>query len=62
MANAATVQVRIMQNVTRGLNLLILLIVLSIVPLLMGIYHIGFGMRRWGECMFGGSAAGGDDD
>ncbi|MFZ0061134.1 MAG: DUF4178 domain-containing protein, partial [Pyrinomonadaceae bacterium] len=58
----ATVQVRIMQNVTRGLNLLILLIVLSIVPLIMGIYHISFERRRWSESMFGGSSANEDDD
>ena len=58
----ATVQVRIMQNVTKGLNLLILLIVLSIVPLLMGIYHICFERRRWSESMFGGGDSSNDDD
>jgi hypothetical protein len=58
----ATVQVRIMQNVTKGLNLLILLIVLSIVPLIMGIYHISFERRRWSESMFGSSTSNEGDD
>ncbi len=55
----AVVSVKIEQNVTYGLNLLIALIVLSIGPIIMGIYHIGFERRRWSESMFGG---GSDDD
>lgn len=58
----ATVSVRIAQNVTRGLNLLLLLIAISIVPILMGIYHISFERRRWSESMFGGSAVNDGDD
>ncbi len=54
----AVVNVRIEQNVTRGFNLLIALIVLSIGPIIMVIYHISFERRRWSESMFGG----GDDD
>ena len=54
-----TVSVRIQQNVTKGLNLLLLLIVISIVPIIMGIYHISFERRRWAESMFSG---GSDDD
>ena len=54
----AVVTIRIEQNVTRGFNLLIALIVLSIGPIIMIIYHIGFERRRWSESMFGG----GDDD
>lgn len=50
----ATVSVRIRQNVTRGLNLLLLLILISIVPVLMAIYHISFERRRWAESMFSG--------
>lgn len=56
----ATVQVRIEQNVTHGFNLLLALIVLSIVPIAMGIYHISFERRRWSESMF--TETGSDDD
>ena len=56
----AAVTVRIEQNVTHGFNLLLALIVLSIGPIVMGIYHIGFERRRWAESMF--TETGGDDD
>jgi hypothetical protein len=55
----AVVSIKIEQNVTHGFNLLIALIVLSIGPIIMIIYHIGFERRRWSESMFGG---GSDDD
>lgn len=55
----ATVSVRVEQNVTRGFNFLIALVLLSVGPVLMIIYHIKFERRRWSESMFGG---GGDDD
>ena len=55
----ATVSIKIQQNVTHGINLLIALIVLSIGPVAMLIYHIGFERRRWSESMFSGG--GGDD-
>jgi len=55
------VSVRIAQNVTRGLNLILLLIAVSIVPVIMGIYHISFERRRWSESMFGGSTSDDDD-
>jgi hypothetical protein len=55
----ATVAIKIEQNVTYGLNLLLALIGLSIGPIIMIIYHIGFERRRWSESMFSG---GGDDD
>jgi uncharacterized Zn finger protein (UPF0148 family) len=58
----AVVSIRIEQNVTRGFNLLIALIVLSIGPVIMVIYHIGFERRRWSESMFGGSDDESDDD
>lgn len=58
----ATVSVKIVQNVTTGLKLLILLIVLSIVPILMGIYHISFERRRWSESMFSGGDSSDDND
>ncbi|HEX6715886.1 MAG TPA: DUF4178 domain-containing protein, partial [Pyrinomonadaceae bacterium] len=58
----ATVTVRIEQNVTRGFNLLIALIVLSVGPVLMVVYHIGFERRRWSESMFSGGDDSDDDD
>src|SRR5256885_17095673 len=61
----ATVTIRIEQNVAHGVNLLVALIVLSVGPVLMLIYHIGFERRRWSESMFAGGSSsdgGGDDD
>ncbi len=58
----ATVAVRIEQNVTHGFNLILALIALSLGPIIMGIYHIGFERRRWSESMFGGGDDSGDDD
>jgi len=58
----AVVTVKIEQNVTHGFNLLAALIVLSIIPVLMGFYHISFERRRWSESMFGGGDHSDDDD
>ena len=58
----AVVTVKIEQNVTHGINLLVALIVLSIIPVLMGFYHISFERRRWSESMFGGGDDSDDDD
>src|SRR5215217_3083512 len=58
----AVVAVRVEQNITRGINLLIALIVLSIGPVIMLIYHIGFERRRLSESMFGGGDDSDDDD
>lgn len=58
----ATVQIRIEQNVTHGFNLLVALIVLSIVPFAMLIYHISFERRRWSESMFTETGSDDDDD
>jgi len=58
----AVVSIRIEQNVTHGINLLIALIVLSVGPVIMVIYHIGFERRRWSESMFGGSDDDSEDD
>ena len=55
----AVVTVKIEQNVTRGFNLLVALILLSIGPIAMLIYHISFEHKRWSESMFSSS---GDDD
>lgn len=49
----AVVTVKVEQNVTHGFNLIAALIVLSILPVLMGIYHVRFERRRWSESMFG---------
>lgn len=58
----AYVSVKIEQNVTHGINLLLALIVLSVVPVLMGIYHYRFERKRWSESMFGGSDDDDDDE
>jgi hypothetical protein len=55
----AVVTVRVEQNVTHGINLILVLIVVSILPVIMLVYHISFERRRWAESMFGG---GSDDD
>jgi hypothetical protein len=57
----ASMSVKIEQNVTNGFNFLLLLIALSIIPVIMLIYHISFERRRWSESMFGGGD-GEDDD
>ena len=48
----AIIAVKIEQNVTHGFNLLLALIGLSIGPIIMIIYHVGFERRRWSESMF----------
>jgi uncharacterized Zn finger protein (UPF0148 family) len=57
----ASITVQIEQNVTNGFNFLLALILLSVVPIAMGIYHISFERRRWSESMFGGSSNSDDD-
>lgn len=58
----AAVTIRIEQNVANGFNLLLALIVLSIGPIVMLIYHLSFEHKRWSESMFGSSGDGSDDD
>jgi len=58
----ATISVKVEQNVTNGFNFIVVLIVLSIVPIIMGIYHISFERRRWAESMFSGGSNDDDDD
>lgn len=58
----ANVTLKVEQNVTHGINLLLALIVLSMVPVLMGIYHYRFERRRWSESMFGASDDEDDDE
>jgi hypothetical protein len=58
----ATVNIKVEQNVIHGFNLLVALIVISIGPVLMLIYHIGFERRRWADSMFTESGSSDDDD
>jgi hypothetical protein len=58
----APLAVKLEQNVTNGFNFLLALIALSIVPIIMLIYHISFERRRWSESMFGGGDDDSDDD
>jgi uncharacterized Zn finger protein (UPF0148 family) len=58
----ATVTVKVEQNVTHGFNFLVALIVISVIPVLMMIYHIGFERRRWADSMFSSGGSSGDDD
>jgi Domain of unknown function (DUF4178) len=50
----ATVSVSVEQNVSSGFNAILLLIGLSILPVIMLIYHINFERRRWSDSMFSG--------
>lgn len=56
--------VRVEQGVPRMLNLLLLLIALSIIPVLFALRHFGFERRRWADSAFNPYASGdsGDDD
>jgi Domain of unknown function (DUF4178) len=58
----AQVSVKVEQNVTTGFNLILLLIAVSIMPVIMAIYHINFERRRWAESMFSGGGDSDDDD
>jgi len=58
----ASVSVRIEQNVSNGFNFVLMLIGLSIVPVIMAIYHFTFEKRRWSESMFTPISDSGDDD
>ena len=58
----ATIAIKIEQNVTYGFNLLLALIGLSIGPVIMIIYHVGFERRRWSESMFSGTGEEDDSD
>ena len=58
----ATVTIKVQQNVTHGFNFVVALIVISVIPVLMGIYQIGFERRRWSQSMFSDSGSSDDDD
>ncbi len=50
------------QGTTRGVNFILALIVISIIPVFVMIWHIVFESRRWSESMFGGSSSSDSDD
>lgn len=54
--------VTVEQNETRGINLIIALIIISIIPVIVIIWQIVFESKRWSESMFGSSDSGGGDD
>ncbi|HEU0253359.1 MAG TPA: hypothetical protein VFR12_10035, partial [Pyrinomonadaceae bacterium] len=58
----ATIAIKVEQNVTHGFNLILALIGLSIGPIIMIIYHVGFERRRWSESMFTETGDDSDDD
>ena len=58
----ASLSVKVEQNVMHGINFILALIILSILPVIMMIYHINFERRRWSESMFGGGSSSSDDD
>ena len=58
----AVVAITVQQNVSNGFNWLVALIAISVGPIVMAIYHIGFERRRWSESMFSTSGDDSDDD
>ena len=54
--------VRVEQGVPRLLNLLLVLIALSIVPLLVAVRHFGFERRRWADSAFNPYSTGDGND
>ena len=54
--------VRVEQGVPRLLNLLLLLVGLSLIPLLFALRHFGFERRRWADSAFNPYASGDGDD
>lgn len=56
------VVVTVEQGTTRGVNFIIALIVISIIPIFIVIWQITFESRRWSESSFGGSSSSDDDE
>lgn len=54
--------VRVEQGVPRFINLLLLLVALSLIPLLFAFRHFGFERRRWADSAFNPYASGDGDD
>jgi hypothetical protein len=55
-----SINLKVEQNVTRGVNLFVALFLLVLMPLAVGIWQIVFESRRWAESMF--SSSGGSSD
>lgn len=56
------VVVTVEQGTTRGVNFIIALVVISIIPIFVIIWQIVFESRRWSESSFGGSSSSDDSD
>jgi hypothetical protein len=54
--------VRVEQGVPRMLNLVLVLLALSLIPIFVGIRHISFESRRWADSAFNPSNTGEDDE
>ena len=61
-AQPMPVSVKVEQNVVRGVNFLLALIVLAIAPVLGLFRKITFESSRWKDSMFGSSSSGGSSD
>jgi hypothetical protein len=56
----ATVSVKVEQGQIHGFNFLIAIISLSVIPIIVALWHWSFERKRWSESMFGGGSS--DDD
>ena len=56
------VVITVEQGATRGVNFIIALIVISIIPIFVIIWQIVFESRRWSESSFGTSSSSDDSD
>lgn len=61
-AVAPQLSVRVEQGVPRVLNLVLVLVALSVIPLLVMLWHFSFERRRWADSSFSPYDAGGDSD
>jgi hypothetical protein len=53
--------VRVEQGVTRGVNFIIALVLISILPIITAFRHMGFERRRWADSAFNPHGSGGTD-
>lgn len=60
--NPMDVDVKVEQNVSRGVNFCCAFVILAILPILGLIRKFSFESRRWSESMFGGTSSSSDDD
>ena len=56
------ITVQVEQGVPRGVNWLLTLIALSVIPVLFAVRHFGFERRRWADSAFNPYASGDGDD